>query len=161
MKFITAIAVIAIILFSCNDDGLQNEKTVVANDTTKIQDAIIIKDSILNSTIADSLPLGAYQGIFPCKDCDGIQQTILFNIDKTFREEQMIWSKNESPKISEGKWERKNGEIELTQNNKPVINLIKKNDTLFVVNINGVAVINSSKYILTKRNLAHTTTAWD
>jgi uncharacterized membrane protein len=160
MKFITAITVIAIILFSCNESS-QNEKTVIVKDTTKIQDTIIVKDSVLNSTIADSLPLGAYQGIFPCKDCDGIQQTILFNIDKTFREEQMIWSKNESPKVSEGKWQRKNGKIELTQNNKPVITLIKKKDTLFAVNINGVVVNNSSKYILTKRNLANNNPAWD
>ena len=106
MKFITAITVIAIILFSCNESS-QNEKTVIVKDTTKIQDTIIVKDSVLNSTIADSLPLGAYQGIFPCKDCDGIQQTILFNIDKTFREEQMIWSKNESPKSKRRKMAKK------------------------------------------------------
>ena len=91
----------------------------------------------MNSTIADSLPLGAYQGIFPCKDCDGVQQTILFNADKTFREEQMIWSKNEAPKISEGYWQIKNGKIELIQNNKPVINFIKKRDTLFAVKLMG------------------------
>jgi uncharacterized membrane protein len=160
MKFISAIAAIAIILFSCSE-GPQTKKTIVVNDTTKIQDTIIVKDSILNSTIADSLPLGAYQGIFPCKDCDGIQQTILFNIDKTFREEQMIWSKNESPKISEGKWQYKNGKIELTQNNEDIIDLIKKRDTLFAANINGVVVNNSSKYILTKRNLADNNPMWN
>lgn len=160
MKFIAAITVIAIILFSCNESP-QTKKTVVKKDTTKIQDTIIVKDSILNSTIADSLPLGAYQGIFPCKDCDGIQQTILFNSDKTFREEQMIWSKNEAPKISEGTWQRKNGKIELTQNNKSVIDLVKKEDTLFAVNINGVVVNNSSKYSLTKRNLADNNPLWN
>ncbi len=160
MKFITPIAVIAIILISCNESP-QSEKPVVVKDTTKIQDTIIVKDSIMNSTIADSLPLGAYQGIFPCKDCDGIQQTILFNADKTFKEEQMIWSKNEPPKKSEGTWRLKNGKIELTQNNKPVINFVKKRDTLFAVNINGVGVNNSSKYVLTKRNLARNNPAWD
>ena len=152
--------VIAIISFSCNESP-PNERPVVVKDTTKIQDTIIVKDSVLNSTIADSLPSGAYQGIFPCKDCDGIQQTILFNIDKTFREEQMIWSKNDNPRISEGTWQRKNGKIELTQNNKQVIDLIKKRDTLFAVNIDGVVVNNSSKYILTKRSLADNNPVWN
>src|ERR1700690_399307 len=154
MKFIAMSMVIATILFSCNEDS-QNKKKIVVKDTTKIRDTIVVKDSVQSSVISDSLPLGAYQGIFPCKDCEGIQQTILFNADKTFREEQMIWSKNESPKISEGNWQIKNSKIELTQNNKTVIDLVKKRDTLFAVNINGVAVNNSSKYILTKRNLAN------
>ena len=160
MKFIATITVIAIIFFSCNG-GSQNEKAVFANDTTKIKDTIIVRDSLEISAIADSLPLGAYQGIFPCKDCDGIQQTILFNVDKTFREEQMTWSKNESPKISEGYWERKNGKIELIQNNKTVIDLIKKKDTLLAVNIDGVPINNSSKYILAKRILAKNNPLWD
>ncbi|KAA9041945.1 hypothetical protein FW778_08000 [Ginsengibacter hankyongi] len=160
MKFISAITLIAIILFSCNGSP-PAKRTVIIKDTTKIQDTIIVKDSILSSTIADSLPLDAYQGIFPCKDCDGIQQTILFNSDGTFREEQMIWSKNESPKISEGSWQRKNGKIELTQNNKPVIDFDKKDDTLFAVTINGVMVNDSSKYSLTKRNLADDNPVWN
>ena len=61
MKFIAIITVIAIIFFSCND-GSQNEKTVVVKDTTKIQDTIIVKDSIMNSTVADSLAFGCLPG---------------------------------------------------------------------------------------------------
>ncbi len=160
MKFIAAAAVIGIIFFSC-DNGSQNEKAVVVKDTAKIEDTIFLKDSLKDSTIEDSLPLGAYQGIFPCKDCDGVQQTILFNADKTFREEQMIWSKNEAPKISEGYWQIKNGKIDLTQNNKPVINFIKKRDTLVAVKINGILISNSSNYVLTKRNLAINNPIWE
>ena len=159
MKFIAAIAVIAIIFFSC-DNGSQNEKPVVVRDTTKIKDTIFIKDSLRDSTINDSLPLGAYQGIFPCKDCDGVQQTILFNANKTFREEQMIWSKNEAPKISEGNWQIRNGNIELIQNNKPVINFTKKRDTLTAVEIDGIHIRNSSNYKLMKRNLAINNPVW-
>lgn len=159
MKFILIITVIAIIFFSCNENS-PIKKTVI-KDTAKIQDTIIVKDSVLNSAIADSIPVGAYQGVFPCKDCDGIQQTILFNDDNTFREEQRIWSKNESPTISEGKWQSKNDKIELSQNNKRVIDFVKKGDTLFAVNINGVIVSNSSKYILIKRSLAGSNPVWN
>jgi uncharacterized membrane protein len=160
MKFNATITVIALIFFSCND-GSKNEKAVSVTDTTKINDTIIVKDSLENSTVDDSLPLGAYQGIFPCKDCDGVQQTILFNTDKTFREEQMIWSKNETPKISEGNWQIKDGKIELIQNNKPVISFIKKRDTLLAVEINRILISNSSNYMLTKRNLAINNPVWE
>ena len=160
MKIVAGITVIALIFFSCND-GSKNDKAVSVTDTTKINDTIIVKDSLENSIVEDSLPLGAYQGIFPCKDCDGVQQTILFNVDKTFREEQMIWSKNEAPKISEGTWQIKNRKIELIQNSKPVISFIKKRDTLLAVEINGIHISNSSNYILTKRNLAINNPAWE
>ncbi len=160
MKFIATITVMALIFFSC-DNGAQNEKAVLAKDTTKVNDTIIEADSLQISAADDSLPLGAYQGIFPCKDCDGVQQTILFNVDKTFKEEQMIWSKNEVPKISEGYWQIKNGKIELIQNNKPVISFLKKRDTLLAVGINGILISNSLNYMLTKRNLAIANPIWE
>ncbi len=160
MKFIATIPVIALIFFSCDNES-QNEKAVVLNNTTKVEDTVIVRDSLQVSAIADSLPLGAYQGIFPCKDCDGVQQTILFKADKTFREEQMIWSKNELPKISEGFWQIRKGKIELIQKNKPVINFIKRGDTLLAVEINRIPINNSSNYMLTKRNLAINNPVWE
>ncbi len=159
MKFIATITAIALIFFSCND-GSKNEKAVLVKDTTKVTDTIIAEDSLASSP-DDSLPLGAYQGIFPCKDCDGVQQTILFNADKTFREEQMTWSKNEAPKLSEGYWQIKNDKIELIQKNKPVINFVKKRDTLLAVEINGIPISNSSNYVLTKRKLAINNPVWE
>ena len=113
------------------------------------------------TTFADSLPSGAYQGMFPCKGCEGIQQTIVFNDDKSYKQEQIILGKECSPKTSEGTWQRKNGTIELSQNNKTAIILMKKKDTLFGVNINGVLVNDSSKYILTKRKLAANNPVWN
>ena len=161
MKFIFPCLIISIIFFSC-DEGSTNQKTIFVTDTTKVQDTVIfLKDSTMATTFADSLPSGAYQGMFPCKGCEGIQQTIIFNDDKTYKEEQMVWGKNAIPKTSEGNWQRKDGKIELTQSNKTAIVLIKKKDTLFAININGVAVNNSSKYILSKRKLARDNPAWD
>lgn len=158
MKLI-AILFFCVTLFSCyeaqeNEDRSPVAKDTIANDTTNF-----IKDSItLNNS--DSLPLGAYQGIFPCPDCDGIQQTILFTKEKIFKEEQMVWGKNEALKSSEGTWEIKHDTIKLMQNNKSVIDLIHKSDTLFPLTINSIRLINSSKYFLTKRTLAINNPLW-
>jgi uncharacterized membrane protein len=160
MKFIGILPAIALILFSCNG-GQGNGKPVSVKDTSVVQDTVVfVRDSTMLSTYADSLPSGAYQGVFPCQDCDGLQQTILFRPDKTFKQEQLIWGRNEIPKISEGSWTRKNGKIELSQNGKNAMVLVKKKDTLFTVSIGGVDLNNSSKYFLTTRSLARDNPVW-
>ena len=161
MKFVSFLVCIIIILTSC-DEGVTKQDTVYVNDTTHVQDTVIfLKDSVAATTFADSLPSGAYQGMFPCKGCEGIQQTILFNDDKTYRQEQLVWGKDAMAKTSMGTWQRKDGKIELSQNNKTAIILMKRMDTLYGVNINGIPVNDASKYILTKRKLAANNAAWN
>jgi NlpE N-terminal domain len=167
MKFVIYFLFTAIVFYSC-DDGSSNQSsvkdttTVSVMDTTKVQDTVIfLKDSTIATTFADSLPSGAYQGMFPCEGRERIQQTIVFNDDKSYKEEQLIWGKDAIPKTSEGTWQRRNGRIELSQNNKTAIILMKKKDTLFGMNINGVLVNDSSKYILTKRKLAANNSVWN
>lgn len=154
-----------VICNSCNEGG-EEQKTVYIRDTTvqdtQVQDTVIfIKDSTMATAFADSLPSGAYQGVFPCKGCEGVQQTIVFKDDKSYRQEQIVWSKNSMPETSEGTWKLKDGKIELSQNSKTAVILIKRKDTLFGININGVPVNDSSKYMLTKRKLASINPAWD
>ena len=96
----------AIIIFSCNQSPTK-EKTVFVNDTTHVQDTVIfVKDSTMAAAFADSLPIGAYQGMYPCKGCDGVQQTILFTQDKKYRLEEITWGKASIPKKTEGIWEK-------------------------------------------------------
>lgn len=167
MKYPMYFLFIVILFYSCDDvgttqDSVRDTTIVSVMDTTLVQDTVIfLKDSTMATTFADSLPSGAYQGMLPCKGCEGIQQTIIFNEDKSYKQEQLIWGKDAMPKSSEGTWQRKRGNIELSQNNKTAIILMKKKDTLFGVNINGIWVNDSSKYILTKRNLAANNSVWN
>ena len=167
MKFAFYFVSIVILFYSCDEAGTSRESakdttSVIIIDTTRVQDTVIfLKDSSMATTFADSLPSGAYQGMFPCKGCEGIQQTIIFNDDKSYKQEQLVWGKDGAPRTSEGTWQRKNGRIELSQNNKTAIILMKKKDTLIGVNINGVLVTDSSKYILTKRKLAANNAVWN
>lgn len=160
MKFISTLLLISLALFSCHEAS-PNEKGHVAKDTTVIEDTVVfVKGPAMALDYYDSLPLGAYQGIFPCSGCDGIQQTILFTKEKAFKEQQMMWDKNETLKSGNGGWERKNDTIKLIQNNKVVMDLIKKGDTLFPVYINGIRLNNPLKYFLTKRTLAINNPIW-
>lgn len=146
--------------FSCNE-AHPGEKEPVVKDTTVVVDTVVfVKDSTVVLNYDDSLPLGAYQGIFPCPDCDGIQQTILFTNEKIFKQEQMVWGKNETIKSSSGTWERRSDTIKLTQNGRTAMDLMKKGDTLFPVHISGIRLKNPLKYFLTKRTLAVNNPMW-
>lgn len=160
MKFIAAITATVAMLLACN--GAPNKDTPdLVKDTTESSDTIPFpKDTATVLFRRDSLSSGAYQGIFPCPDCDGIQQTILFNTDKTYKQEQVLWGKNELSKMHEGVWKIRNGRIELMQNSKVALTMIKEKDTLFVVSINGIELNNSSKYFLTRRSMARDNPVW-
>ena len=122
---------LAVIIFSCRQTPVK-EKTVFVNDTLTVPDTVIfIKDSVMAAQFADSLPNGAYQGMYPCKGCDGIQQTILFTQDKKYRLEELTWGKSTIPKKTEGIWERKNGMIWMYQTGRAPMKFFLRRDSLF------------------------------
>ena len=143
--------IIGIIIFSCNQTPTK-EKTVFVNDTTHVQDTVIfVKDSTMAASFADSLPLGAYQGMYPCKGCEGIQQTILFTPDKKYRLEELTWGKSSIPKKTEGIWERKSGMIWMYQPGRKPMKFFLRKDSLFT---------DSLQYALVKRELATINPSW-
>ncbi len=150
MKSICLIAA-AIFIFSCNQRPVK-EKTVFVTDTTRVQDTVIfIRDSAMAAAFMDSLPQGAYQGMYPCKGCEGIQQTILFTPDKKYRLEELTWGKSPIPKKTEGIWERKNGMIWMYQNGRAPLKFFLRKDSLFT---------DSLQYALVKRELAALNPSW-
>ncbi len=150
MKSICLIAA-AIFIFSCNQKSVK-EKTVFVTDTTRVQDTVIfIRDSAMAAAFMDSLPQGAYQGMYPCKGCEGIQQTILFTPDKKYRLEELTWGKSPIPKKTEGIWERKNGMIWMYQNGRAPLKFFLRKDSLFT---------DSLQYALVKRELAVLNPSW-
>lgn len=149
MKFIY-LFILSIIIFSCND--APTEKTVFVNNTTHVQDTIIfIKDSSMQAALADSLSGGAYQGMYPCKGCEGIQQTILFTTDKKYRLEELQWGKSSLPKKTEGIWEKKKNMVWLYQQGKAPLKFFFKKDSLYT---------DSLQYALVKRELASLNPSW-
>lgn len=150
MKLIGLIAVV-IFVFSCTQRPVK-EKTVFVNDTLTVPDTVIfIKDSVMAAQFADSLPNGAYQGMYPCKGCEGIQQTILFTPDKKYKLEELTWGKSSLPKSTEGIWERKNGMIWMYQTGRAPMKFFLRKDSLFT---------DSLQYALVKRELAALNPSW-
>jgi len=103
MKSAAYFLFITLIFYSCDSGGVRetfkDTTNILVMDTTRVQDTIIfLRDSTMATTFADSLPSGAYQGMFPCKGCEGIQQTIVFNDDKSYKQEQLFGENLPYPK---------------------------------------------------------------
>lgn len=135
--------------------GATSEKITVT-DTV-----VIIKDSIINATIFDSIPAGYYQGILPCKNCEGIQRTIAFS-DDHFKMEDLSHDKGTAVKRTEGNWKKHKDRFVLYQDNKALSMYKLVKDSLIIVENNGGRVPDSlsSQYVLFKKNTAPENPSW-
>ena len=159
MKFVYILFCVSVV-FSCKQKNT-NEPAEPVEDVTVINDlAVAEKDSSSIKLFSSELNPVAYQGTFPCKDCDGIQQTILFNKDHTFQEEHAKIEHSVQPEKSYGNWAIKNNRLELTRENKPEITFAVEADTLYAVSIHNIAIKDSEKYKLMKKKLAIENPVW-
>src|SRR5688572_10782588 len=122
---------------------------------------LIVKDSIINAKEFDSIPTGFYQGMLPCKNCEGIQRTIMFS-GNHFKMEELNWGKGTVAKKTDGTWEKVKGKFILYVNNKAVsvYRLIK--DSLINVENNGTTIPDSlaRQNVLFKKNTPPENFSW-
>src|ERR1700733_11409359 len=88
----------------------------VSTKTVVTDTMLIVKDSIINANTFDSIPSGFYQGMLPCKNCEGVQRTILFSADDQFKMEELDWGKGTQAKRTEGTWQKEKGRFLLSVN---------------------------------------------
>ena len=124
------------LLISCNNEG---------TTVTPQQDSFKKDGTILNDTTTVTLdtfqkptksPVGFYQTTLPCKDCKGIEHTVLFNPDLTYRLEEKSWGKNKQIKW-EGRWQPNGGKIWLYKGDTVMHRYAWQGDTLFYLHPDG------------------------
>jgi uncharacterized membrane protein len=155
MKFICFFCALSVFVFSCG----QKSTVVHDEEITDSSFATIDSTEISNDTIAKKFfPKGsrhvAFQGSFPCNNCDEIVQTIMFNSDHTFQQQHEENEGSDDYQKSYGNWSIKNDKIQLTAENKPPIVLRIVNDTLYAINIHNIPVVDTGAYKLIKQPLA-------
>jgi uncharacterized membrane protein len=123
---------------------------------------VIVKDSIINAGHYDTTLTGFYQGMLPCRNCEGVQRTILFSGDEHFKMEELELGKNIPAKRVEGTWEKEKGKFLLYQNEKVFAQYRLTKDSLINIETNNVRIPDSAsrQYVLFKKNTAPENPAW-
>jgi uncharacterized membrane protein/uncharacterized lipoprotein NlpE involved in copper resistance len=134
----------------------------VSGETIITDTMLVVKDSIINANSFDTIPSGFYQGMLPCKNCEGIQRTILFSADDQFKMEELDWGKGTPAKKTAGTWEKENGRFVLSLNDKVVAKYKLVKDSLINTEYNGTHIPDSlsKQYVLFKKNTAPENLSW-
>jgi len=146
---------LAILLFlSCNNDAGTNNTVSdpVTKGSSQMKDSLpFAQDS--NSQMKIKSPEGIYQTTLPCTDCKGLQHTIAFYKDKTFRLEEEKWGGKNSLSKTTGNWNTTNNVISLYKDQLVIGQYKWKRDTLAYVQ-------NANEYSLHKLTSASENEVW-
>lgn len=149
MKYLNAS--ITLLLFctfhlSCNESPVK-ERIVLPYDNTQSQSIGFLIDSSV-----DIHPVaGIYQGIFPCNDCEGMEQILFLKPDSSYKQAYVNVDSNTVFSKSKGEWKIKGNRIILAKNNEHPISLSQRNDSLFVMDIDRIPLKNPERYGLGKQ----------
>lgn len=125
----------------------------ISIESKKPSDSVpAIKDSSY-TTIQTRSPEGIYQATLPCSDCKGLQHTIAFYKDKTFRLEEEKWGGNNSLTKTTGNWNTTNNIISLYKDQLAIGQYKWKRDTLAYVQ-------NNKEYSLKRLTSASENDVW-
>lgn len=100
------------LLLACNNDSLRTTDIQADSSFTDTINYAVNKDSLLLATNTIKPPEGIYQGVLPCDGCKGLEQTVYFNPDLTYRlQEVKLGKKGEVPFAVSGTWKPSEGII--------------------------------------------------
>lgn len=120
---------IVMILWACNTNSGTDAASAVRDTIGVVRDSTTPDDAYIAYSSDTSL-LGFYQGLLPCKNCQGIKHTLLLKDSGRFKLEEFTLGKSTFPKKTEGRWTRQGDSVRLTANRELIITYFIKNDTL-------------------------------
>ena len=146
---------------SCNlfSDKKDTSDTITVTSTDTIR---LTKDSIITPPITYSIPAGFFQGMLPCTGCEGIQQTIFFETDNTFKMEELNWGSKLPAKKQSGRWEKKGDTILLNAKNTIISKFRFKGDSLYTVYRDGKMIdgTDMQHYVLIRKPSGTANDSW-
>ena len=159
MKYLKASIILllsSIGFFACIE---YSKKEVQKTDliTKNVQEVNFIVDSI--SDLKNII--GVYQGIFPCHDCDGMEQILFLKNNHTYKQTYLNVDSNKVFSTSNGEWVIKNNQIVLSKNNDYYVSFAPREDSIFAVDIDGITVRYPEMYALGKKEFGGKIDNWE
>ncbi len=159
MKYLKAsiLLLLSTLLFCACSEPSQKEVQKNAFKEATIQPVDIIIDSI-----SDTMEIaGIYQGIFPCHDCAGMEQILFLKSNHTYKQAYVNVDSNMVFSTSNGEWEIQKNRIVLSKNSDYYVSFIRRDDSLYAVDIDGITVRNPEMYALGKKEFGGRLDIWE
>jgi len=158
--FLVCMSILA--LSACNSGTPATGTDTLADSTGVLPDSATVYDTAIDVPAKDTVLLGFYNGVLPCKDCQGIRHTLLLQHTGLFRLEEFILGKNIFPEKRQGRWMRQGDSLRLMANQKVLATYYIKGDTLRLGHFDGRPIPDSiaKNYWIARAPSARNNTAW-
>lgn len=159
MKYLKAslsLLLLSLFFYSCSEPP----KKEIQNSTNMEEDVQPV-DFITDSLFDAKDIIGIYQGIFPCHDCDGMEQVLLLKENHTYKQAFVNVDSNKVISSSIGEWEIQQNRIVLSKDEDYYISFIHQNDSLYAVDIDGIQVKDPKMYALGEKEYGGKLDKWD
>jgi uncharacterized membrane protein len=162
MKFLVFVLILVIAGAAIWYYKYDKSPETITEKVTVTDTLVIVKDSIINAGVFDTTLSGFYQGMLPCRNCEGVQRTIAFSGTDRFKMEEFNWGKGTLAKKTEGTWEKEKGKFVLYEGTKTIAKYKLVKDSLINIENNGTAIPDSlsREYVLFKKNTAPENQSW-
>lgn len=159
MKYLKAS--IALLLFSSTYFSCK-ESPIKESEEEKIKEEQFHSiDFSLDSAIEKENVTGIYKGIFPCNDCDGMEQILFLKNNFTYKQAYVNVDSNKVYSTSTGEWKIEDNRIILSKGIDYYISFSQRNDSLFAVDIDRIKLKNPEMYALGKQEYAGDDLYWE
>ena len=158
MKYLKAsISLLFLSFFYTCSEPSKKEVQNSTYDKVDIRDAGLIHDSIFDTKEVT----GIYQGKFPCHDCDGMEQILLLKDNHTYKQAYVNVDSNKVFSTSNGDWKIQHNRIVLSKHNRYYISFVHQNDSLYAVDIDGIAIKDPKMYALGEKSFGGKLDNWE
>lgn len=150
-----------LLLFSCVYLSCKEStpKESTKEPTYEVQS--VATGNFLNFDLDSQSVSGIYQGVFPCTDCEGMQQILFLKNNFTYKQSYINVDSNKVYSTSTGEWEIEGNRIILSKDNDYYISFIQRNDSLFAVDIDRISIRNPEIYGLAKQKYSGNDPYWE
>ena len=111
------------IYVSCNESPLKERR----KDPIK-EESFQSIDFSMNAPIDTQSVAGIYQGIFPCNDCEGMEQILFLEPNSRYKQAYMNVDSNTVSSTSKGEWKIEGNRIILSKNNDYYISFCQRKE---------------------------------
>lgn len=162
MKSASLPLMLVVALWACNANTSKDTAVTVRDSVGVVPDSAAKFEEVYTPSPGDTALLGFYDGVLPCKDCQGIKHTLLLKDSGRFRLEEFTLGRSTFPKKTEGRWNRQGDSLRLTANRELLVTYYIKNDTLRLGYQEGNPIADSisKNYWIARQPAAASNAAW-